>query len=124
MNIQNWMQTKNKKCLYCLSEFLYYKKNDKFCSKNCQQKAHREKFVIQNNKKYQNLKEGKDYISCVICNFKARQLASHLSKHNLTPTKYKEKYNAPTICETLSNKYSEQLKGENNPAFNRHLRFQ
>lgn len=88
----------------------HFRKNNMFCSYTC-------KTIYDNNKKYINLKDGYDFLTCPICKKKVREFTiGHAKMHG---------YN--TVREFLSDhgfKYAvcenkrERVKGKNNPGYN------
>lgn len=111
----------NKNCEYCSKEFSTYRPRQKCCSRKCT--------TTKNNKKY-NERLNKETISkitddlpkCLICGWESRALHAHLRfKHQMTVTKYKEKFNVdPNVLyhHSYLNNLSNAIKGKNNPAYN------
>lgn len=113
---------KNKECLNCNKTFQTDTRT-KYCSDECKTTHKKEqrnkKGFEKNNKKYDGMIEGKDYVTCKKCGLKGTKLQFHIQMaHKMSIPEYKQKHNgAAIVCDNLLKKQSDSMKGENNPGF-------
>lgn len=108
-------------CIICNTEFTATKNNHVTCSKQCLAKKGNNKLIADKNAKAIAGIEHEVPV-CVICGYKARALHSHvLNHHSLSVQQYKDKFNlndSDLYHHSYLTQLSEQVQGENNPAYN------
>ena len=112
------MKRIEKRCITCNTAFIASRDKVITCSLTCRNQLRKNKSFIENNKKYDNLKENTDYVTCAACGLKGERLQYHIQiVHNMTVSKYKEIYNTPILCETQIKQQSERISGDKNPGY-------
>lgn len=112
-----------KNCVNCNNEFETKIAKSQYCSKECRtehRKAERAKSGFEkNNKKYDGLEEGLDYVVCKECGLKGQKLQFHIQMvHNTTVAEYRLKHNVDQVTsQKLLLQQSERVKGDKNPAY-------
>lgn len=111
-----------KECLVCNTQFETKTKSN-YCSKECKtthKKEIRAKVDFEkNNKKYEGLEEGFDFVVCKECGLKGKKIQFHIQMaHNISVADYKLKHNVDKIIsQKLLLEQSERVKGDKNPAY-------
>lgn len=114
---------KTKECLNCNKTFQTNTRTN-YCSDECKtmhkKELRKKKGFEENNKKYDGMNEGKDYVTCKECGLRGTKLQLHIQMvHKMSIPEYKQKHNgAAIVCGNLLKKQSDSMKGENNPGFN------
>lgn len=114
---------KNKECLNCKKTFQTNTRTN-YCSDECKtthkKELRKKKGFEENNKKYDDMIEGKDYVTCKECGLRGTKLQFHIQMvHKMSIFDYKQKHDgAAIVCGNLLKKQSDSMKGENNPGFN------
>jgi hypothetical protein len=74
-----------------------------------------DKVKQKNNKKFENSIKDEDYVECLYCGLKARDLTKHIFNIHKIPVC---EYTGKTRCDNYLNKQSERIRGNKNPAYN------
>lgn len=105
---------KTKQCLHCEQEFEYKKKFAKFCCLRCQQM----------NKRYNNIVDETEMVTCGSCGMKAHDLIGHIAKiHKMSMADYKSLYNTPTRSDKYRQEQSDRMMGDKNPGWQHNGKF-
>lgn len=103
------------KCVNCQTEFKPKNHRAKYCSDKCKREVKNKQQNERKAKSNQNLVDG---CICQICNIKANDLTSHITRMHMPVKEYKQLYpNSPIRSEKYLNEQSIRIKGDKNPAY-------